>query len=124
MIKNPVKDVEAEVDNDEVVPYAVVEEKPLFQGTKDASEFTKWVYDNLEYPKVAKENAIQGRVTVEFIIDKDGFTKDIKVIRGVDSSLDKTAVELLRKAPQWSPGKQKGKPVKVSYTFPIIFKCR
>ena len=117
------KPVEEEVEVEEEIPFAIVEDKPTFQG-KDANEFTKWVYNNIEYPEIAKENGIQGRVTVQFTIDKDGSVKDVKVLRGVDSSLDKEAVRVIQKSPKWSPGKQRGKPAKVKYTFPIIFQLR
>ena len=117
------KPVEEEVEVEEEIPFAIVEDKPMFQG-KDANEFTKWVYNNIEYPEIAKENGIQGRVTVQFTIDKDGSVKDVKVLRGVDSSLDKEAVRVIQKSPKWSPGKQRGKAVKVKYTFPIIFQMR
>lgn len=117
------KPVEEEVEVEEEIPFAIVEDKPTFQG-KDANEFTKWVYDHIEYPEIAKENGIQGRVTVQFTIDKDGSVKDVKVLRGVDSSLDKEAVRVIQKSPKWSPGKQRNKPVKVKYTFPIIFQLR
>ena len=117
------KPVEEEVEVDEEIPFAIVEDKPMFQG-KDANEFTKWVYNNIEYPEIAKENGIQGRVTVQFTIDKDGSVKDVKVLRGVDSSLDKEAVRVIQKSPKWSPGKQRKKPVKVKYTFPIIFQLQ
>ncbi len=117
------KPVEEEVEVEEEIPFAIVEDKPTFQG-KDANEFTKWVYNQIEYPEIAKENGIQGRVTVQFTIDKDGSVKDVKVLRGVDSSLDKEAVRVIQKSPKWSPGKQRNKPVKVKYTFPIIFQLR
>lgn len=117
------KPVEEEVEVEEEIPFAIVEDKPTFQG-KDANEFTKWVYNNIEYPEIAKENGIQGRVTVQFTIDKDGSVKDVKVLRSVDSSLDKEAVRVIQKSPKWSPGKQRNKPVKVKYTFPIIFQLR
>lgn len=117
------KPVEEAEEVEEEIPYAVVEEKPKFQD-KDANAFTKWVYDNLEYPEIAKENGIQGRVTVQFTIDKDGSVKNVKVLRGVDSSLDKAAVNVINKSPKWSPGKMRGRPTKVSYTFPIIFQLR
>ena len=117
------KPVEEEVEVEEEIPFAIVEDKPMFQG-KDANEFTKWVYNQIEYPEIAKENGIQGRVTVQFTIDKDGSVKDVKVLRGVDSSLDKEAVRVIQKSPKWSPGTQRNKPVKVKYTFPIIFQLR
>ena len=114
------KPVEEEAEVEEDIPFAIIEQKPTFQG-KDANEFTKWVYNNIEYPEIAKENGISGRVTVEFIIDKDGSVKNVRVLRGVDSSLDQAAVRVIQKSPKWSPGKQRGKPAKVKYTFPIIF---
>ena len=117
------KPVEEEVEVEEEIPFAIVEDKPMFQG-QDANAFTKWVYDNIVYPEVAKENGIQGRVTVQFKIDKDGSVKDVKVVRGVDSSLDKEAVRVIQKSPKWTPGKQRKKPVAVKYTFPIIFQLR
>lgn len=117
------KPVEEEVEVEEEIPFAIVEDKPMFQG-QDANAFTKWVYDHIEYPEIAKENGIQGRVTIQFTIDKDGSVKDVKVLRGVDSSLDKEAVRVIQKSPKWSPGKQRNKPVKVKYTFPIIFQLR
>ncbi len=117
------KPVEEEVEVEETIPFAIIEEKPMFQG-KDANEFTKWVYSNIEYPEIARENGISGRVTVEFMIDKDGSVKNVKVLRGVDSSLDQAAVRVIQKSPKWSPGKQRGKPAKVKYTFPIIFQLK
>ena len=112
-----------EEEVEEFIPFAIVEDKPTFQGG-DANEFTKWVYNNIVYPELAIENGIQGRVTVQFTIDKDGSVKDVQVLRGADSTLDKEAVRVISKSPRWSPGKQRGKAVKVKYTFPIIFQMR
>lgn len=108
---------------EEVVPFAIVEDKPLFQG-KDANEFTKWVYNNIVYPEIAKENGVQGRVTLQFEIGKDGKVYNVKVLRGVDSSLDKEAVRVVSNSPSWTPGKQRGKPVKVKYNFPVTFQLK
>lgn len=116
---NKTEDEEVE----EFIPFAIVEDKPTFQGG-DANTFTKWVYGNIVYPELAIENGIQGRVTVQFTIDKDGSVKDVQVLRGADSTLDKEAVRVISKSPKWSPGKQRGKAVKVKYTFPIIFQMR
>ena len=112
-----------EVEEEEYIPFAIVEDKPMFQG-KDANEFTKWVYNNIEYPELPRENGIQGRVTVQFTIDKDGSVKDVTVLRGVDPSLDKEAVRVISKSPKWTPGRQRNKAVKVKYTFPIIFQLK
>lgn len=110
-----------EEEVEEYIPFSIVEDKPTFQGG-DANTFTKWVYGNIVYPELAIENGIQGRVTVEFTIDRDGSVKDVRVLRGADSTLDKEAVRVISQSPKWSPGKQRGKAVKVKYTFPIIFK--
>ena len=114
---------EEEEEVEEFIPFSIVEDKPTFQGG-DANTFTKWVYSNIVYPELAIENGIQGRVTVQFTIDKDGSVKDVRVLRGADSTLDKEAVRVISNSPKWSPGKQRGKAVKVKYTFPIIFQMR
>ena len=109
-------------EEEEVIIFAIVEEKPLFNG-KDAEEgFRKWVQDNTVYPTVAQENGISGRVFVEFSIDKTGQLVDIRVIRGVDPLLDAEALRVIKLSPKWTPGMQRGKPVKVKYTFPFQFK--
>ena len=115
------RNIEEDVEEDTEIPFAIVEEKPLFMG-KEADEFTKWVYNNIHYPELAIENGIQGRVTLQFTIDKDGNVCDIKVLRGADSSLDKEAVRVIGSSPKWSPGRQRGRKVSVKYTFPIIFR--
>jgi protein TonB len=78
----------------------------------------------LVYPEVAKENGIQGRVTLQFVVDTDGSVRDVKVIRGVDPALDKEAVRVVSSSPKWTPGRQRDKPVKVRYIFPVIFQLR
>lgn len=110
-------------EEEEVIPFAIVEEKPKFQGG-DQNTFTAWVFKNIVYPQIAAENGISGRVTLQFTVDSDGSVKDVVVIRGVDSSLDKEAVRVVRSSPKWQPGRQRNKPVKVRYTFPVIFQLR
>ena len=116
-------EIAEEVVEDDVIPFAIVEDKPMFQG-KDAIEFTKWVYNNIVYPEIAKENGVQGRVTLQFEIGKDGTVTNVKVLRGVDSSLDKEAVRVVSNSPKWTPGKQRGKAVKVKYNFPVTFQLK
>lgn len=122
-IKDYVVEQVEEEEVEEEVPFAIVEEKPTFQG-KDANQFTKWVFSKIVYPEIAKENGVQGRVTLQFTIDVDGSVTNVKVLRGVDSSLDKEAVRVVSSSPKWSPGKQRNKPVKVKYTFPVVFNLR
>ena len=108
---------------EEAIPFALVEQKPLFQGG-DANAFSKWVNQNLAYPDIAKENGIQGRVTLQFTVGTDGKVSGVKVLRGVDPSLDKEAVRVVSSSPKWTPGKQRDRPVKVTYTFPVIFQLK
>ena len=109
---------------EEEIPFARVEEKPSFMGKNPATEFRKWVNKNLVYPEIAAEMGVQGRVYLSFIVDIDGQIKDIKVLRGVDDSLNKEAVRVVKKSPKWTPGKQRNKPVKVRYTFFVDFQLR
>jgi protein TonB len=106
---------------EEDIPFAIVEEKPKFMGG-DENEFTRWVFQNLSYPDIAKENHIQGRVMLSFRVTADGKVADVKILRGVDPSLDKEAIRVVSMSPRWSPGKQRNKAVPVRYTFPVTFK--
>lgn len=122
-IMDYIETVEEEAVEEEAIPFALVENKPTFQGG-DANTFSKWVNSRLEYPEIAKENGIQGRVTLQFTVNTDGSVSDVKVLRGVDSSLDKEAVRVVASSPKWKPGMQRDKPVRVTYTFPVIFQLR
>ena len=114
---------EEETIEEEASPFQLVEEKPSFNGG-DANEFSKWVNSRLVYPEIAKENGVQGRVTLQFTVNADGSVSNVKVLRGVDSSLDKEAVRVVSSSPKWKPGKQRDRAVKVTYTFPVIFQLR
>ena len=114
---------EEEVVEEEAIPFQLVEEKPSFQGG-DANQFSKWVNSRLVYPEIAKENGVQGRVTLQFTVEKDGSVTKVKVLRGVDPSLDKEAVRVVSMSPKWKPGKQRDRAVPVTYTFPVIFQLR
>ena len=114
--------VEEEIE-EEAIPFQLVEEKPSFNGG-DANEFSKWVNSKLVYPEIAKENGVQGRVTLQFTVEADGRVTNVKVLRGVDESLDKEAVRVVSSSPKWKPGKQRDRAVKVTYTFPVIFQLR
>ena len=122
-IMDYVEEVKEEVVEEEAIPFQLVEEKPSFNGG-DANEFSKWVNSKLQYPEIAKENGVQGRVTLQFTVNPDGSVSNVKVLRGVDSSLDKEAVRVVSMSPKWKPGKQRDSAVKVTYTFPVIFQLR
>ena len=108
-------------DTTKVIPFATVEVKPTFNGG-DAIEFSKWVNENLKYPQAAKDAGVQGRVTLQFTVYPDGSVRDTKVLRGVNPDLDAEALRVVSASPDWTPGYVKGEPVKVTYTFPVIFK--
>ena len=116
-------EVEEEVVEEEAIPFQLVEEKPSFQGG-DANQFSKWVNSRLVYPEIAKENGVQGRVTLQFTVEKDGSVTKVRVLRGVAPSLDKEAVRVVSMSPKWKPGKQRDRAVPVTYTFPVIFQLR
>lgn len=122
-IMDYVETVEEEVVEEEAIPFQFVEEKPTFMGG-DANTFSKWVNERLVYPEIAKENGVSGRVTLQFTVNTDGSVSNIKVLRGVDPSLDKEAVRVVSMSPKWTPGKQRDRAVKVTYTFPVIFQLR
>ena len=122
-IMDYVENVEEEVIEEEAIPFQLVEEKPSFMGG-DANEFSKWVNQRLVYPEIAKENGVQGRVTLQFTVESDGRVTNVKVLRGVDSSLDQEAVRVVSSSPRWTPGKQRDRAVRVTYTFPVIFQLR
>ena len=104
------------------VPFQLIEVKPLFQGG-DANQFAAWVNSQLVYPELAKENGIQGRVTLQFVIENDGTLTELEVLRGVHPTLDQEAVRVVSMSPKWTPGKfYNGRAARVSYIFPIVFK--
>lgn len=100
--------------------FIVVEESPVFSGGESA--MMKFLVDNINYPLEAQEKGIEGRVIVQFIVEKDGSLSDVNVLRGADPLLDAEAVRVVNSMPNWKPGKQRGKEVRVRFTLPIFFK--
>ena len=100
-------------------PFIIVEQMPQFPGGE--REMMKFIKSNLKYPATAVENGIFGTVTVNFVVGRDGRITNIKVIRGIGAGCDEEAVRILEKMPAWSPGKQGGIAVPVSYTVPFKF---
>lgn len=101
--------------------FVVVEDPPLFNGEKPEVGFRKYIQENLKYPTIAAENGIQGRVMVQFTVNRKGEVVNATVVRGIDPSLDKEALRVVMASPKWTPGKQRGRTVSVLYTFPIVF---
>lgn len=102
--------------------FVVVEEQPEFPGGNAA--MMKFLSDNIKYPVIAQENGIQGRVITNFVVERDGSITDVQVVRGVDPSLDKEAVRVIQSMPKWKPGKQRGSPVRVRFTLPVVFRLQ
>lgn len=102
--------------------YQIVEEMPKFPGGEGA--LMEYVSKNVVYPKEAQEKEISGRVYVSFVIEKDGSVNEVKVMKGIGGGCDDEAVRVIKAMPKWKPGKQEGKPVRVSYMMPIAFKLQ
>lgn len=102
--------------------FTAVEEAPKFPGGD--AELYKWLSKNIRYPEMAQQNNIQGRVTVQFVVEKDGSIGEVKVVRGKDPDLDKEAKRVVKSLPKFIPGKMNGQSVRVWYTLPINFKLQ
>ncbi|MCD4769256.1 MAG: TonB family protein [Bacteroidales bacterium] len=110
-----------DIIRDEV--FAVVEEMPTFMGG-DLNKFREWAQSNVKYPDVAKENGIQGKVYVMFVVNKDGTVTEAKIMRSVDPSLDDEALRVIKSSPKWVAGKQRGEKVRVKYAITINYVLR
>lgn len=106
----------------EVNEFDRVDEKPSFPGGESAMQ--SYLNSNVNYPVVAQENGVQGRVIVESIIEKDGSMSDVKVIRSVDPSLDREALRVVKAMPKWTPAKLKGIPVRTKCRTPVVFRLQ
>jgi protein TonB len=107
---------------EETKVFDVVEQMPEFPGGQGA--LFEYLTKNTRYPAVAEENGIQGRVIVTFVVERDGSITDVKVAKGVDPSLDKEAMRVVRSMPKWIPGKQNGTSVRVKFTVPVLFRLQ
>jgi TonB family protein len=108
---------------DKIVPYFDCDQRPQFFGSSDPRHFLReWVYQYLKYPQNAVRNGVQGTVTVQFVIEKDGKISDVKVVKGVDEELDAEALKVVSASPKWKAGKVGGAKVRSSLTLPIDFR--
>ena len=107
-------------DREQEIPYDELEVKPSFPGGLTA--LTQWFNGNVNYPAKAAKDGVEGRVIVEFVVEKDGSINDVKVVQSVDPLLDKEAVRVVKSMPSWIPGKQNGVVVRVKFSIPITFK--
>jgi periplasmic protein TonB len=115
----PVATINNQITEETDQPFAIVEQMPQFPGGEN--EMVKFIHNNLRYPPLASENGIAGTVIVNFVIDREGKIGRIKVVRGIGGGCDEEAIRVLEKMPAWSPGKQGGRTVLVSYTVPFKF---
>ena len=99
-----------------------VEQMPMYPGGEAA--LLGYLRDNIHYPTVAAENGVQGRVVVGFVVERDGSITDVKILRGVDPSLDREAMRVVKSMPRWNPGKQNGSAVRVKYQVPVSFRLQ
>lgn len=108
---------------EDVVAYYDCDQRPMFLNSADPAQFLeKWVYQYLKYPEAALMEGVQGRVMVEFIIEKDGKVTDVRVVKGVSDELDAEAVKVVSASPKWKPGRVKGDKVRTSITIPVEFR--
>lgn len=112
-------DMTTEEEPEDGPVFFIVEEMPEFPGGEKALH--QYLASTIQYPVIAQENGIQGRVYVKFVVNTDGSITDVEIARGVDPSLDKEALRVVKNMPKWKPGRQRNKPVRVSYTVPINF---
>jgi len=110
----------ADEEQEEAEIFYIVEDMPSFKG-KGLNGFRNWVMKNLQYPEIAAENGISGTVYVQFVVEPTGMVNKVTIMRSVDPSLDKEAIRVVKTSPKWVAGKQRGKPVRVAFTFPIKF---
>jgi protein TonB len=116
----PVIRVDQEPAPDPNEPFTIVEEMPSFPGGQEA--LMKYIAKEMKYPEEAVENQIQGAVFVTFVVEVDGRISDLKVLRGIRYGCDEEALRVVKGMPKWTPGKQRGKEVRVQYNLPIRFK--
>lgn len=117
----PVLQAEEEETEDEI--FVIVEDMPKFRGG-DINKFREWVQKRVRYPELAAENGIQGRVFISFVVETNGNVSNVAVTRSVDALLDEAAKEAVAASPRWEPGMQRGRPVRVRYSIPIIFQLQ
>lgn len=116
----PVQVVEEEPDEQTI--FEIVENMPEFPG--GMAQCLQFLSKNINYPTIAQENGTQGRVIIQFVVNKDGSIVDPKVVRSVDPYLDKEALRVILTMPKWKPGMQRGKPVRVKFTVPVMFRLQ
>jgi len=111
--------VDEEESAEEAQIFMVVESMPEYPGGEPA--LYKYLAENIKYPQMAKESGIQGRVFVTFVVERNGSVTDVRVLRGIGGGCDEEAIRVVQSMPNWTPGKQRGKSVRVQYNLPVKF---
>lgn len=114
----PVEVSDPEVEEQKV--FKVVEENPSFPGGEKAR--MKYLQEHIEYPQMARESGVEGKVYVTFVVEKDGTVSNVRILRGIGAGCDKEALKVVRNMPKWDPGEQRGRRVRVQFNMPIRFK--
>lgn len=121
VIKAPPAIIEKEEEIEDVI-FVVAETMPSFPNGNAA--LMQYLSKNIKYPTISAETGTQGRVIVQFVVDKDGTITNPVVVKSVDAYLDKEALRVINAMPKWTPGKQRNKPVRVKYTLPVMFRLQ
>ena len=116
----PVEVEEEEIQEAEI--FTIVEEMPEFPG--GMNKLAEYLGKNIKYPQMARESGIQGRVFVQFVVEPDGSVSNVAVMRSLGGGCDEEAIRVVKSMPKWKAGKQRGKPVRVSYILPVNFKLQ
>lgn len=116
-------EVTEEEEEEEEEIFVVVEDMPTFRGG-DVNKFREWVQQRIKYPQIAAENGIQGKVFIMFVVEPDGSVSNVTILRGVDPALDNEAKRVVENSPKWSPGKQRGAPVRVRFSITVNFQLQ
>lgn len=111
------EEIRGRIDDNQI--YDILDQMPSFPGGKNA--LMRYLASNVKYPEIAEENGIQGRVIVQFVVEKDGRITDVKTMKSVDPSLDREAERVVRSMPKWQPGRKQGQVVRVKYFVPVVF---
>ncbi len=116
-------EVGEEEEEEEEEIFVVVEDMPTFRGG-DVNKFREWVQRRVNYPQIAAENGIQGKVFLMFVVEPDGSVSNVTIMRGVDPALDNEAIRVVESSPKWSPGKQRGSEVRVRFSITVNFQLQ
>ncbi|MCF8223237.1 MAG: energy transducer TonB [Bacteroidales bacterium] len=116
-------EVTEEQEEEEEEIFVVVEDMPTFRGG-DVNKFRNWVQQRVNYPQIAAENGIQGKVFLMFVVEPDGSVSNVTIMRGVDPALDNEAIRVVESSPKWAPGKQRGAPVRVRFSITVNFQLQ